>query len=282
MQQSSFPVLTPHGFQRLSYTDWGDPGSNKVLLCVHGMTRNARDFDFLAAALAADYRVVCPTMLGRGSSDWLAVKEDYDYPHYCAHVAALIAKLGVEQIDWVGTSMGGLIGMMLAFMPNSPIRRLVMNDVGPVISIAAINRIAEYVGADPRFRSLDEAERYIREINASFGPLSDEHWRHVVRYYTRRTEQGDIALAYDPNIDWILKKEPLEEVNLWPLWDGVRCPVLVLRGMESDVLTAATAQEMQRRKPAMRLVELEGIGHAPALMADEQITLVRDWLLAAD
>jgi pimeloyl-ACP methyl ester carboxylesterase len=282
MQTKTFPALTPHGFYRISYTEWGDPTNDRVLLCVHGMTRNGRDFDFLAAALANDYRVVCPTMLGRGDSDWLPVKEDYDYPHYCAHIAALIARLGVEQVDWVGTSMGGLIGMVLASMPNSPLRRLVMNDVGPFISTAAIERIATYVGANPRFQTLAEAERYIREINSTLGFLTDAQWQHVVRHYTRRTEHGEIALAYDPNIDWILKKVPLQPVDLWFLWEAVQCPVLLLRGKESDVLTAEGAREMLRRKPGTRLVELDGIGHAPTLMSEAQIGLVRDWLLSAD
>lgn len=281
MQTKSFPALTPHGFYRIRYTEWGNPHNERVLLCVHGMTRNARDFDFLAASLEQDYRVVCPTLLGRGDSDWLAVKEDYDYPHYCAHMAALIARLDVEQVDWVGTSMGGMIGMLLASMPNSPIRRLVMNDVGPFMSTAAIKRIAAYVGADPRFQTLNQAEGYIRDINRTFGPLTDAQWQHIVRYYTRRTEQGEIGLAYDPNIDWILKKQPLQPVDLWFIWDALQCPVLLLRGKESDVLTAEGAQEMLRRRPSTRLVEWDGIGHAPALMSDEQIALVRDWLLAA-
>jgi pimeloyl-ACP methyl ester carboxylesterase len=280
MQHKHFQGLTPHGFFRITYTDWGNPDNERVVLCAHGMTRNARDFDYLAAALERDYRVVCPTMLGRGESDWLAVKEDYDYPLYCANIAALLARLDVGQIDWVGTSMGGLIGMILAAMPNSPIRRLVLNDVGPFIPTAAIRRIAEYVGANPRFRTLDEAERYIREINASFEPLTDEHWRHMVRYYTRPTPEGDFALAYDPAIDWILKREPVKDLDLWPVWEGVRCPVLLIRGAESDVLLADTAQEMVRRKPATQVVELDGIGHAPALLSAEQIKLVADWLLA--
>lgn len=281
VQTNTFPALTPHGFYRISYTEWGEAHNDRVVLCVHGMTRNGRDFDFLAGALQNDCRVVCPTMLGRGDSEWLPVKEDYDYPHYCAHMAALMARLFVDQVDWVGTSMGGLIGMILAAMPNSPIRRLVMNDVGPFISTAAIERIAAYVGADVRFPTLAEAERYIREINGTFGPLTDQQWQHIVRYYTRRTAQGEFRLAYDPHIAWILEKKPREPVDLWFLWDAVRCPVLLLRGKESDVLTADGAREMLRRKPATRLVELDGIGHAPALMSEAQIALVRDWLLAS-
>jgi pimeloyl-ACP methyl ester carboxylesterase len=242
------------------------------------MTRNGRDFDYLAAALEKDYRVVCPDVVGRGESEWLKVKQDYAYPTYCADMAALMARLGAEQVDWVGTSMGGMIGMLLAAMPNAPIRRLVLNDVGPFISKAALERIAEYVGSDPRFKSVEEVESYMREINAPFGPLTDEQWQHYARYYSRPTEEGDIGLNYDPAIGLPLKNAPLEDVDLWPVWDAVHCPVLLLRGEDSDVLLAQTAREMRDRGPGAKLVELSGIGHAPALMAQDQIDIVRDWL----
>ncbi len=271
--------LGPHGFHSSSYVEWGDADNPNVLLCAHGLTRNGRDFDYLAAALETDYRVVCPDVVGRGSSDWLPVKEDYGYALYCADMAALIARLNVEQVDWVGTSMGGLIGMMLAAMPNTPIRRMVLNDVGPFVSKAALQRIADYVGSDPRFATLDEVEGYLREVNAPFGPLTDEQWSHCARFQSRRTAEGDLGLAYDPAIGLPLRNTELGDVDLWPVWDAVSCPTLLLRGAESDVLLAETAAEMQSRGPAASVVELPGIGHAPALMAGEQIGLVRDWLL---
>nr|VFK29072.1 MAG: Pimeloyl-ACP methyl ester carboxylesterase [Candidatus Kentron sp. MB] len=275
-----FMGLGPHGFHRVVYYEWGDPKNDRVLLCVHGMTRNGRDFDYFADAMAKHYRVICPDIPGRGKSDWLNTTEDYDYPLYCADMAALIARLGVDTVDWVGTSMGGMIGIVIASMPNTPIRQLVLNDVGPFISKAALKRIAEHVGADPRFDSPEEFERYVRKINVTFGNLTEEQWKHVARFYSRPMEDGRLGMNYDPKISWPLKKEPLEDVDLFPIYQAVRCPTLLLRGMESDVLLAKTAHEMQNCGPKAKLIEFEGIGHVPTLMSADQIDVVRDWLLS--
>lgn len=279
MREGSFLSLGPNGFHRVVYSDRGDPDNDRVLICVHGLTRNGRDFDTLAEAMAADYRVVCPDVAGRGRSQWLAVEEDYGYPLYCSDMAALMAHLGAESVDWVGTSMGGLIGMMLAASPGSPINRLVMNDVGPLIPKAALERIASYVGADPRFKNMAELDAYIREIYAPFGPMTDAQWRGLIESSARTTAEGNIGLSYDPGIADPLRAMPLEDVDLWPVWDAVRCPVLLLRGERSDVLLSATAKEMQRRGPKTRFVEFEGIGHAPTLMVDDQVETIRNWLL---
>lgn len=278
MRTDSLLSMGPHDFHRLIYYEWGHPENDRTLLCVHGMTRNGRDFDYLAAALAPAYRVVCPDLPGRGESEWLEVKEDYGYPLYCADMSALLARLGCEAVDWVGTSMGGMIGILMASLPNTPIRRLVLNDVGPFISQAALERLAQYVGADPRFATMEQAERYIRELNAAFGELSAEHWAHQVRYYTRRTGDGDIGLNYDPDIAHPLR-QPLNDVDLFPVWARVKCPTLILRGSASDVLLAETAQRMLEENPRAELVEFPGIGHAPSLMAGDQIDVVRTWLL---
>ena len=275
----SFLSLGPHEFHRVVYYEWGDPENERVLICVHGMTRNGRDFDYIADALSDHYRVVCPDLVGRGESEWLKVKEDYDYPVYCADMSALLARLGAESVDWLGTSMGGIIGVWMAAVGNTPIRKLVLNDVGPFISKAALQRIATYVGSDPRFDSMQEAEQYVRELNEQFGPLSDEQWAHQTRYYTRRTADGDIGLNYDPDIAHVLRK-PLDDVDLFPIWAGVSCPTLILRGMDSDVLLPETAERMVAENPHAKLVQFPGIGHVPALMSDDQIGIVRDWLLA--
>ena len=280
MRTESFINLGPHEFHRLAYREWGDPQMDRILVCVHGMTRNGRDFDYLARALAEEYRVVCPDMPGRGESEWLKSKEDYDYPLYCADISALLARLRAEKVDWVGTSMGGMIGIILASMPNSPIRKLVLNDVGPFISKAALERIAQYVGTDPRFSDLDEAERYIRELNAAYGDLSDEHWAHQARHYTRRTAEGDLGLNYDPDIAHPLR-QPLADVDLFPVWATVKCPTLILRGALSDVLLADTAARMLQENPRAELVEFPDIGHVPPLMSQDQIDIVRNWLLRA-
>ena len=278
MREGSFLSLGPNGFHRVVYSDWGDVQNQRVLVCVHGLTRNGRDFDTLANALSEDYRVVCPDVAGRGRSEWLPVKQDYGYPVYCADMAALIAHLRAESVDWLGTSMGGVIGMLLAATPGTPLRRLVINDIGPLIPKAALERIASYVGTDPRFDNMSALDAYIREIYAPFGPLTDAQWRGLVESSARTTADGDIGLSYDPGIAEPLRAAPLEDIDLWTVWDAVQCPVLLLRGQKSDVLPAETAEEMQRRGPKTTFVELPEIGHAPALMANDQIGTIRDWL----
>jgi pimeloyl-ACP methyl ester carboxylesterase len=277
MRASSFLCLSAHGFHRLAFTDWGDMRSD-VLICAHGLTRNGRDFDFLASVLAADYRVVCPDVAGRGRSDWLSVKEDYNYATYCADMAALMAWLHAEQVDWVGTSMGGIIGMLLAAQSQTPIRRLVLNDVGPFIPKSVLERIAIYLAADLRFKQLAGLETYLRGIHAGFGPLTDAQWSYLAEHSAKQTPDGDWALVYDPGIAQSFRARPLEDVNLWPVWNNIRCPVLVIRGAESDLLLAETVAQMRQRGPHTEVVELAGVGHAPALMSEDQIEIVRDWL----
>lgn len=279
MREHSFLALGPSGFHRIVYSEFGNPDNERVLICVHGLTRNGRDFDALAVSLSDHYRVICPDVPGRGRSDWLANKEDYGYPLYCADMAALIAHLDAEAVHWIGTSMGGLIGMVLAAQPGTPIQRLVMNDVGPLIPKAALERIVSYVGADPRFASMQTLEAYIREVYSPFGPLTDTQWRNLVESSARVTADGDFGLNYDPNISAPLKTLPQEDVDLWLTWDKISCPVLLLRGETSDVLLAGTAAEMQRRGPKAEFIELKGMGHAPTLMSDSQISVVREWLL---
>jgi pimeloyl-ACP methyl ester carboxylesterase len=263
----------------LAYHEWGEAAKERVVVCVHGLTRNGRDFDVLARALGDRCRVLCPDMPGRGKSEWLARPLDYGFPLYLADAAALLVRVGAEQVDWVGTSMGGLIGMLLAAQPNSPIRRLVLNDVGPFIPKTALERISAYVGNDPRFTGLTELETYLREVHAPFGPLSDDQWHHLALHSARREPDGTFALHYDPAIGTAGRAAPAQDLDLWAEWDLVPCPVLVLRGAQSDVLSADTAAEMARRRPRAKVVEIDGVGHAPALMAPEQVAAVRDWLL---
>ncbi len=278
------PVLSPGGFVRLAWAEWGPEAAGRVVVCVHGLTRNARDFDVLAQDLAGlGWRVVSVDVPGRGRSEWLRRPEDYAYPFYAAALAALIGRLGVEQVDWVGTSMGGLIGMMLAAQPASPIRRLVLNDIGAFIPQASLERIAQYVGRDPLFGSVDEVETYLRQVNAPFGPLSDAQWRHLASHSALRAEDGRWRLHYDPAIGKAFANAPIDDVALWPAWEPIACPVLILRGGESDLLSRETAAEMTRRGVAaqagkVRVHEIAGVGHAPALMALDQIALVREFL----
>jgi pimeloyl-ACP methyl ester carboxylesterase len=300
MHSNFLACLSEQGYHRMHYLDWGDPANPHVVICAHGLTRNCRDFDFLAQALAEDCRVVCPDVVGRGASDWLAAKDGYTYPQYLADMTTLIARVtaphaggwcarlaarlrrrhGVAAVDWVGSSMGGLIGMMLAAQPGTPIRRLVMNDVGPLIPKDALARIGEYVGRDPRFATPEEAEAYFRKVCAPFGPLTDAQWRHLVEHGTRRGDDGALRLVYDPGIGEPFRNAAYRDIDLWPLYDKVRCPTLLLRGAESDLLLRPTAREMRMRGPHPELVEFAGVGHAPMLMDADQIRPVRDFLLA--
>jgi pimeloyl-ACP methyl ester carboxylesterase len=216
-------------------------------------------------------------VVGRGGSDWLPAGALYGYPQYCADMAVLIARLGVGQVDWVGTSMGGLMGMMLAAQPKSPIRRLVMNDVGPFVTKAALDRIAAYVGQDPSFADMGQLEAYLRQIYAPFGELTAEQWKHLAVHSARPSQDGSLGLAYDPAIGEPFEAGAMEDVDLWPVYERITCPILVIRGEMSDVLLKDTAEEMTRRGPA-ELVEIADVGHAPPLMDEAQIALVREWL----
>jgi pimeloyl-ACP methyl ester carboxylesterase len=278
MIERTLLCLGPHGFYRMAYVEWPGGQAARPIVCVHGLTRNGRDFDRLAAALAADACVVCPDMPGRGRSDWLDAAEAYAYPTYLAAVAALLARLDVAEIDWVGTSMGGIIGMLLAALPGTPIRRMVLNDIGPLIPAAGVRRLASYVGTDPSFADVDALEADLRRIAAPFGPLAPEDWRHLARVSTRVRPDGTVGYAYDPRIGDALRQGELKDVDLWATWDAIKVPTLVLRGAESDLLRHEDALAMTERGPRARLVELPGIGHAPALMAPDQIALVRDFL----
>jgi pimeloyl-ACP methyl ester carboxylesterase len=223
--------------------------------------------------------VVCVDLPGRGQSDWLTVPADYQPSTYVQDMAALIARLGVEQVDWIGVSLGGLMGMMLAAQPKTPLRRLVLDDIGGYVGIEALQRIAAYVGQDPCFADQQQLEAYMREINTGYGPLTDAQWAHLAAYGSRRDETGGWRLHYDPKLAEPFKQGFSEPVELWPLWDLISCPVLILRGSESDILTAETAAEMVARKSGTRLVKFEGVGHAPMLMDSAQIEVVRRWLL---
>jgi pimeloyl-ACP methyl ester carboxylesterase len=282
MRQHTVQCLSPGGLHRMAYVEWGDPHNRRVLVCVHGLTRNCRDFDYLAKALAGHYRVVCPDVVGRGRSNWLRLKEHYVLEQYVADMVTLIARLNVEEVHWVGTSMGGMIGMALAAQAQTPIARLVLNDVGPVISAAAVKRIGEYVGQMPHFASFAEAERYVRQISAPFGRLTDAQWRHLTEHAIRRRADGGYEFVYDPGIAEPFRKalDGDEDVELWPLYDAIRCPTLVVRGAESDLLTHETCLEMGRRGPKATVAEIPGVGHAPMFLDEAQVAVVREFLLA--
>jgi pimeloyl-ACP methyl ester carboxylesterase len=274
-----FLGLTPHGFHRVVYYEWGARDNANVVVCVHGIGRNGRDFDVLGEALAPSHRVLAIDMPGRGASEWLRDPMDYVTPIYLGTLTALIAASGADEVAWVGTSMGALLGMIAAAQPQTPVRRLVVNDAGPLIEAAALARIAQYFGTDPSFATYDELGAYIRTISAPFGPLTDAQWAHVARTNARQRADGTWGVGYDPAIAVPFRAQPAG-ANLWPIWDAIRCPTLVLRGEHSDLLSRATAQAMAERGPRARIVEVAGVGHAPMLLARDQVDIVVDFLTA--
>ena len=261
--------LSPHGFHCVVYYEWGVPDNPSVVVCVHGVGRNARDFDVLAEVLSSTHRVLAVDMPGRGRSDWLRDPNDYVFPVYLSTLTALVARSGAQTVSWIGTSMGGLLGIAMAAQPDSPVARLVINDVGTVIEPTALARIADYFGKDPTFATFAEIERYIREISAPFGPLTDAQWTYLTETNVRQRPDGRWRLAYDPGIAVPFRQQPAAGA-LWNLWDAIKCPTLILRGAQSDLLLESTAREMAVRGPRPRLIEFAGIGHAPMLLTPEQ------------
>jgi pimeloyl-ACP methyl ester carboxylesterase len=301
MRQEFFHSLGNGSFHRIAYTDWGDLANPHVVLCVHGLARNSRDFDFLAAALADDCRVVCMDVAGRGDSEWLDNKSHYTFSTYQNDAAAMLARATApgktrwfskkpfkSKLDWVGTSMGGLLGMFLAAKRGSPIRRLVLNDVGALIPWSALFRMKGYITRGRRFKSVDEVEAYVRNVCAPFGPLTDAQWRHLAQHSARQNGDGGYALRYDPGIgeglhghidaEFPIGPDLLRGIDLWNVWSKIECPVLVLRGANSEVLLKNTLEEMRKRKPDVEVVEFAGVGHAPALMSAHQIRVVKKFL----
>jgi pimeloyl-ACP methyl ester carboxylesterase len=263
---------------RLHYTEWGDRRNPNVVVCAHGYSGNARDFDFLARALAAEARVVCIDFPGRGESDWLATPLEYHFGQFLADAQALLAHLGARRVQWIGTSMGGLLGMLLAARPMSPVKRLVMNDVGAFVPLDALQAIAHNIEAPACFASLEEVEAHMRASHRDWGELTGEQWRHLARHGARRGG-GGWRLHYDPRITRLLRPlAPGLGLFFWDAWYCVACPALLLRGERSAVFPADVARAMLAVKPAARLVQFSGCGHAPSLMADVQIEAVRNFV----
>jgi pimeloyl-ACP methyl ester carboxylesterase len=295
------------GSHRMAYWQWGDPASAHVVLCVHGLTRQGRDFDVLARALCerasaagSSLRVICPDVVGRGQSDWLKESAGYQIPFYAADMLALLAKLQAEApigtLDWVGTSMGGLIGLVISGQPDLPlpqrVRKLVLNDVGPTVEWAALERICTYLGKSGEFESVQQAADAMWAVSSSFGPHTPAQWLALSTPMVRLVENADAnapkcwKLHYDPAI-----AEPFcaatqastaqGQAVLWRLYDQVSADTLLLRGVESDLLSLDTAQAMTERGPRAQLVAFKGVGHAPTLTSADQVAVVADFLLAA-
>ncbi len=280
--------LDSRGLHRMAYWEWGDPAGSHVVVCVHGLSRQGRDFDTLARDLVSrspQLRVVCPDVVGRGRSDWLADPMGYAIPHYVADMVTLLARLNAGTLDWVGTSMGGLIGLGLASLKQSPVRRLVLNDVGPVIEAQALQRIGTYLGMPVKWATEDAAADALQAISTGFGPHTREQWLELTRPQLVAAEGGGFKPHYDPAIAVPFRAITPEiaaagQAGLWYAYDQLRCPTLLLRGADSDLLSPDTARAMTERGPRARLVEFAGVGHAPTLVAADQREAVAGFLLS--
>jgi pimeloyl-ACP methyl ester carboxylesterase len=282
--QRTVQCLSPAGLHSVAYKEWGDPDNQKVLVCVHGLTRVSGDFDVLAEALSQTYRVVCPDIVGRGKSGWLRDPQYYTVPQYAADMVTLIARLNVPTVDFIGTSMGGLIGMALASLPDSPIGKLVINDIGPELNGPALKRIGEYIGQAVRFDTYEEGAQLIRSLSQTFGPHTEAQWDKLAGDVLMQDKDGKWIRNYDlglavPYQSMTEQDVKHNEAMLWAVYDAIRSPTLLVRGKQSDMLTEPVAKSMTERGPRARLVELDGIGHAPTFVQADQVAMINDFLL---
>ncbi|MDB5991177.1 MAG: alpha/beta hydrolase [Herbaspirillum sp.] len=282
----SVQCISPAGLHRMAYKEWGDAGNPNVLVCVHGLTRVSDDFDALAQALSTQYRVICPDVVGRGRSGWLADPQYYAIPQYVSDMVTLLARVDAPSVYWLGTSMGGLIGLGLASLRHNPIKKLILNDIGPAINPEALVRIGQYVGEPMKFASFEEASAYIRAISVSFGEHTEQEWHKLASDVLRQDADGQWIRHYDLGLAVPFKATTeasgkAAEAMLWAAYDAIACPTLLIRGADSDLLTQEVAQSMTQRGPRPKLVELPGVGHAPTLVNQAQIALIENWLSQA-
>lgn len=284
----SVQCFSMSGLHQMSYKEWGDAENPNVLVCVHGVTRVADDFDNLAQSLCKDYRVVAPDVVGRGRSGKLRNPQLYRIPQYVSDMVTLLARVlangGQQSVDWFGTSMGGLIGMGLASLPDSPIRKLVLNDIGPTLDWTAIQRIGDYIAQEVRFPTFEAGAEFVKMVSVTFGPHSDAEWRKLAADVLRQDKDGSWVRHYDmglaqPFQSVTPESAKADEAALWAAYDAIRCPTLLVRGEHSDLLSRETAQMMTERGPLAKLVEIPGVGHAPTFLHDDQIAIAKDFLL---
>lgn len=284
----SVQCISPDGLHRMVYKDWGDIDNPNVLVCVHGVTRVSDDFDALARELAPRFRVICPDVVGRGRSGWLRTAQNYQIQQYVCDMVTLLARINVNanagNLSFLGTSMGGIIGSVLASLPESPIRKLILNDIGPVLNSSALGRIGQYIGQPIRFATIDEADQYIRSLSVPFGEHTEEQWQKLSRDVLCQDKEGMWTRNYDLKLAVSMQAITPDQAQamqamMWATYDAISCPTLVLRGAESDLLSSETAQQMTQRGPKAKVVEFEKNGHAPTLVHADQIAVVKEFLL---
>ncbi|MES2296708.1 MAG: alpha/beta hydrolase [Pseudomonadota bacterium] len=284
----SVQCISPAGLHQMAYTEWGDPDNARVLICGHGVTRVSDDFDSMARALSDHYRVVCPDIVGRGRSGRLRNPQLYRIPQYVSDMVTLIARVTAnsasESVHWFGTSMSGLIGIGLASLPDSPISKLVLNDIGPSLDATALQRIGDYIGQDLRFPSFEAGAKFVRDVSLPFGEHTEAEWHKLCADVLRQQEDGQWVRHYDMGLAVPFRAATPEavaadEAMLWAAYDAIGCPTLLVRGAESDLLTPAVAANMTTRGPKATLVEIPKVGHAPTFIHDDQIAIVRKFLI---
>jgi len=279
--------ISPAGLHRMAYKEWGDADNPNVLVCAHGVTRVSDDFDSMARALALDYRVVCPDIVGRGRSGWLRNPQLYRIPQYVSDMVTLLARVlaaGERQsVDWFGTSMGGLIGVGLASLPDSPVSKLILNDIGPTLDPDALRRIGDYIGQELRFPTFELAAKFIRDVSLSFGEHTEQEWHKLAADVLRQDKDGQWVRHYDMGLALPFRSATpesakLDEAMLWAAYDAIKCPTLLVRGADSDLLSRQTAGLMTGRGPKATLVEIADVGHAPTFTHADQISIVKQFL----
>lgn len=280
--ERKFLSLNSAGYHRIVYNDWGPKDGNPII-AVHGLTGNGHDFDYLAEELIQDgHRFIAIDLPGRGRSDFLKNSMDYTYNQYWRDLTTLLAHLDLARpqcVDWIGVSLGGLLGMYLAGLPLSPIKRFIINDVGPEVPQAALDFIYHVIKVPYVFNTIQDMEKRMRETRGlTWGPVTDEQWKHMAEHNARGLEDGRLSYSYDPEIARVFEVEPTGALNLWPYWLAAQCPTHLIRGAQSMLLTPEIAAKMQETKPSMAFTEFEGCGHVPSLMAPEQIRVIKEWL----
>jgi pimeloyl-ACP methyl ester carboxylesterase len=280
----SVQCLSPAGLHNVAYKEWGDPANKKVLLCVHGLTRVSGDFDALAAAMCDQYRVICVDVVGRGRSGWLKNPAFYQVPQYVSDMVTVLARANADVVHYFGTSMGGQIGIGLSSLPDSPVKKLVLNDIGPKLDIVAIERIGSYVGKGIAYDTYEEAEQYIKSVSVTFGAHADAEWHKFCSDVLVQGADGKWTRNYDLRLADAFKAITPDllakgEAMIWAAYEAIQCPVLLVRGAQSDLLSPETAKAMTERGPKARLVEIPDVGHAPSFMHADQIAIARNFLL---
>ncbi|MBY0500967.1 MAG: alpha/beta hydrolase [Alphaproteobacteria bacterium] len=270
--------LSPLGFHKVAYVEWGKKTHGPVLICAHGLTRNSRDFDYLCKAIKHNYQIVCPDLVGRGESDYTGSNLTYNFAQYLADMVTLLARIDSQEVHWLGTSLGGIIGMMLAAQPNSPIKSLILNDVGMIIPSIALQRLGTYARNDDSFATFEDAKNYFKTALSGFNIIDSKIWDHITKYGTKQDEKGGLSLTYDAVIGEIFRNEETPSLHFETYWQSIRCPVLILRGEASDMLLPEIIKKMMYFRPNTKVITIPQCGHAPSLMTIEQIQIIENWL----